>query len=120
MVATEWEQYWAIRKRIREKGRLILSKDGEQDMPSLTQPEIAFNDFVIKPLLVQMAAGKRDRFGNFSLFTIPDLEQQNLVAILQHLLSLLASSFPFLNFTSTPKHSPCDHQNTLAQDQKCA
>ena len=79
--ATSWEKEDSVRKRIREKGCLILSSDGATEAPKILQKEAAFNMPILEPLLVSMAAAPRDRFGNFSLFSIPALEKQKLICI---------------------------------------
>lgn len=76
-----WEKDESVRKRIRDNGCLILSSDGVSEAPKILQKEAAFNMMILEPLVACMAASPLDKFGNFSLFSIPDLEKQNLIYI---------------------------------------
>ena len=80
-LADVWEKDSWVRNRIRDKGCLILSSDGATEAPKILQKEAAFNRAILEPLLVCMAAATRDKFGNFSLFSIPALEKENLICI---------------------------------------
>lgn len=77
-VATLWEKDWSIRKRIRDHGRLILSSDGAKQAPKIMQKEVAFNSATLVPLLKAMSVSEKDKFGNFSLFSIPNVEKETL------------------------------------------
>ena len=60
--------------------------------PKILQKEAAFNAAALEPLLQAMAVAEKDKFGNFSLFSIPFLEKENLNWILK--LNLFICSPP--------------------------
>lgn len=77
-VAIAWEESGACRQRLRTTGQLVVAVDGSP-VPKVVQKEVAHNAEVITPILMAMEQAKRDRFGNFSMVSLPLLEQQLLV-----------------------------------------